>query len=192
VSTAPEPPVQPAAGPARPARVVLALGSNLGDRMANLQSAVDALSGPPGLEFLAVSPVYETAPVCGPSQPDFLNAVLVASTLLPPRAVLNRCQGAEAARHRDRVVTWGPRTLDVDVIAYDDVISDDPVLTLPHPRAHERAFVLAPWHDVDPGAQLPGRGKVADLLGAVTSATSAAGAEPAAVRRVPGILRRPS
>src|ERR1039457_6775953 len=104
--------------------VVLGLGSNLGDRLHNLQGALDALFDAAGLVFVAVSPVYETAPVGGPAQPDYLNAVLVASTLLPPRAVLNRCQGAEAARHRDRVVTWGPRTLDVDVIAYDDVISD--------------------------------------------------------------------
>jgi len=178
-----------------PARVVLALGSNLGDRMANLQGAVDALFGAPGLEFLAASPVYETAPVGGPGQPDFLNAVLLASTLRPARAVLDRCQAAEAAFHRTRGVTWGPRTLDVDVIAYDDVVSDDPVLTLPHPRAHERAFVLAPWHDVDPDARIPGRGRIADLLAAMAPAAAAgtSGTGPgAAVRRAPDALRRPS
>ena len=145
--------------------VVLALGSNLGDRLANLQAAVDALA--PGLEEVAVSPVYETAPVGGPPQPDYLNAVLVAVTSLPPQAVLDRSRAAEAALGRARGPRWGPRTLDVDVIAYGNQISSDPELTLPHPRAHERAFVLAPWHDVDPDAVIPGRGRVAELLAAL-------------------------
>jgi 2-amino-4-hydroxy-6-hydroxymethyldihydropteridine diphosphokinase len=145
--------------------VVLALGSNLGDRLANLQAAVDALA--PGLEEVAVSPVYETAPVGGPPQPDYLNAVLVAATSLPPRAVLERGRAAETALGRVRGPRWGPRTLDVDVIAYGNEVSSDPELTLPHPRAHERAFVLAPWHDVDPGAVIPGRGPVAGLLAAL-------------------------
>ena len=147
--------------------VVLALGSNLGDRLANLQGAVDALCSGPGLDDVAVSPVYETAPVGGPAQPDYLNAVLVAATSLPPRAVLDRGRAAEAALGRVRGPRWGPRTLDVDVIAYGDEISDDPELTLPHPRAHERAFVLAPWHDLDPGAVIPGRGRIAGLLAAL-------------------------
>jgi 2-amino-4-hydroxy-6-hydroxymethyldihydropteridine diphosphokinase len=153
--------------PAAEARVVLALGSNLGDRLANLQAGVDALCAGPGLDDVAVSPVYETDPVGGPAQPDYLNAVLVARTPLPPRAVLSLGQAAEAAVGRVRSQRWGPRTLDVDVIVYGDQASADPELTLPHPRAHERAFVLAPWHDVDPGAVLPGRGQVADLLAAV-------------------------
>jgi 2-amino-4-hydroxy-6-hydroxymethyldihydropteridine diphosphokinase len=147
--------------------VVLALGSNLGDRLANLQAAADALGAGPGLDDVAVSPVYQTAPVGGPPQPDYLNAVLVAATSLPPRAVLDRGQAAEAALGRVRGLRWGPRTLDVDVIVYGDEISSDPELTLPHPRAHERAFVLAPWHDLDPGAVIPGRGPVADLLAAL-------------------------
>ena len=147
--------------------VVLALGSNLGDRLANLQAAVDALAAGPGLDQVAVSPVYETAPVGGPPQPDYLNAVLVAVTSLPPQAVLDRSRAAEAALGRARGPRWGPRTLDVDVIAYGNQISSDPELTLPHPRAHERAFVLAPWHDVDPGAVIPGQGPVADLLAAL-------------------------
>jgi 2-amino-4-hydroxy-6-hydroxymethyldihydropteridine diphosphokinase len=183
VTAAADPPAVPTA---RPARVVLAIGSNLGDRMANLQGAVDALFGPPGLGFLAVSPVYETVPVGGPGQPDFLNAILLGDALLPAREILDRGLAAEAARHRVRGVTWGPRTLDVDIIAYGDVVSDDPVLTLPHPRAHERAFVLAPWHDVDPDARIPGRGRVADLLAA------AGGAASQGVRRLPGVLRPPS
>jgi 2-amino-4-hydroxy-6-hydroxymethyldihydropteridine diphosphokinase len=149
---------------------VLALGSNLGDRLANLQRGAELLSGGPGLEDVAVSPVYETAPVGGPDQPDYLNAVLVATTSLSARAVLDRALAAEQALHRVRGTRWGPRTLDVDVIVYDDVVSADPELTLPHPRAHERAFVLAPWHDVDPGAVIPGKGPVADLLAAAGTA----------------------
>jgi len=153
------------------AAVVLALGSNLGDRLANLQGGVDALCAEPGLDDVAVSPVYETAPAGGPAQPDYLNAVLVALTSLPPRAVLGRGQAAEAALHRVRGTRWGPRTLDVDVIVYGDEISAGPELILPHPRAHERAFVLAPWHDLDPDASIPGRGAVAGLLAATGTAT---------------------
>jgi 2-amino-4-hydroxy-6-hydroxymethyldihydropteridine diphosphokinase len=145
---------------------VVALGSNLGDRLANLQRGVDLLTAEPGLCDVVVSPVYETAPVGGPSQPDYLNAVLVAVTSLPPRAVLARGLAAEQALHRVRRERCGPRTLDVDVIVYGDLVSADPDLMLPHPRAHERAFVLAPWHDVDPAAVIPGRGPVADLLAA--------------------------
>jgi 2-amino-4-hydroxy-6-hydroxymethyldihydropteridine diphosphokinase len=173
--------------PDPPARAVLALGSNLGDRMANLQGAVDAVAGAAGITFLAVSPVYQTAPVGGPDQPDFLNAVLLVTAARPARALLDLAQAAEAACHRVRGVRWGPRTLDVDVIAYGDTVSDDPVLTLPHPRAHQRAFVLVPWHDVEPGAVLPGHGPVASLLAAVT----AAGGQ-APPRRAPGRLRRPA
>jgi 2-amino-4-hydroxy-6-hydroxymethyldihydropteridine diphosphokinase len=148
------------------AAVVLALGSNLGDRLANLQGGVDALCAGPGLEDVAVSPVYQTAAVGGPAQPDYLNAVLTASTSLPARAVLDRGRAAEAALRRVRGERWGPRTLDVDVIVYGNEVSGDPELTLPHPRAHERAFVLAPWHDLDPDAAIPGRGRIADLLAA--------------------------
>jgi 2-amino-4-hydroxy-6-hydroxymethyldihydropteridine diphosphokinase len=150
--------------------VVLALGSNLGDRLANLQAGVDVLCTGPGLDDVAVSPVYETDPVGGPAQPDYLNAVLVARTSLLPQAVLGLGQAAEAALDRVRSERWGPRTLDVDVIVYGDQANADPDLTLPHPRAHERAFVLAPWHDVDPGAVIPGQGQVADLLAAVGTA----------------------
>lgn len=164
--------------------VVLALGSNLGDRLASLQGGVDALCARPGLSGVQVSPVYETAPVGGPAQPEYLNAVLVAATTLSARAVLDRCQEAENALGRVRTERWGPRRIDVDVIVFGTEVSDDPELTLPHPRAHERAFVLAPWHDVDPGAVIPGRGRVADLLAAVGTAD---------VRLCPdATLRRPS
>jgi 2-amino-4-hydroxy-6-hydroxymethyldihydropteridine diphosphokinase len=147
--------------------VVLALGSNLGDRMANLRLGVEVLDGD-GITATAVSGVFETAPVGGPEQDNYLNAVLLATSALPARQVLARCAAAESAAGRVRTVRWGPRTLDVDIITCDDETSAEPDLTLPHPRAHERAFVLAPWLDVEPTAVLPGRGRVADLL-AVTS-----------------------
>ncbi len=164
-------------------RAVLALGSNLGDRLGYLQGAVDALAGDPGLAAVAVSPVYETAPVGGPPQPDYLNAVLLADSGLPAAGLLARCQAAEAAAQRVRGQVWGPRTLDVDVIVYGDLVSDDPGLILPHPRAHERAFVLAPWHDVDPDAVLPRWGPVAGLLAAIGRSGTARRAE--AVLRLP-------
>jgi 2-amino-4-hydroxy-6-hydroxymethyldihydropteridine diphosphokinase len=144
--------------------VVLALGSNLGDRQDILQGAVDAIVGLPGVRVTAVSPVYETAPVGGPAQPDYLNAVLLADSALPSRELLDRLHEIEAAFDRVRAVRWGPRTLDIDIIVVDGERSDDPQLTLPHPRAHERAFVLAPWRDVDPDAALPGHGRVAEVL----------------------------
>ena len=147
--------------------VVIALGSNLGDRLGHLQGAVDALAGTPGLTVAAASPVYQTAPVGGPAQPDYYNAVLTARTVLPPRMLLARCQQLETASGRVRAETWGPRTLDLDIIVYGDLVTDDPELTLPHPRAGERAFVLAPWHAIDPDALIPGCGSVADLLAAV-------------------------
>ena len=144
--------------------VVLALGSNLGDRQDILQGAVDAIAGLPGTRVTAVSPVYETVPVGGPAQPDYLNAVVLADVAAPARELLDRLHEIEAAFDRVRVVRWGPRTLDLDVIDFGGERSDNPELTLPHPRAHERAFVLAPWRDVDPDAALPGHGPVAGLL----------------------------
>lgn len=145
-------------------QVVLALGSNLGDRLAHLQAGVDALAAEPGMVLTAVSAVFQTSPVGGPEQPDYLNAVLLAVSALPAISVLRLCLATERARDRVRTVAWGPRTLDVDVIACGDELSDDPELTLPHPRARYRAFVLAPWLDVDPDARLPGVGPVARLL----------------------------
>ncbi|MFF0555427.1 2-amino-4-hydroxy-6-hydroxymethyldihydropteridine diphosphokinase [Streptomyces sp. NPDC004266] len=149
-----------------PRWAVLALGANLGNRLETLQGAVDALGDTPGLRVKAVSPVYETAPwgVEPGTQPSYLNAVALVKTTLPPSSLLERAHAVEEAFHRIREERWGARTIDVDIITYADVVSEDPVLTLPHPRAHQRAFVLAPWHDVDPDAQLPGHGPVADLL----------------------------
>lgn len=153
-----------------PKRAVVSLGANLGNRLETLQGAVDALEDTPGIRVKAVSPVYETEPwgVEPGSQPSYFNAVAVLKTTLTPSSLLERAQAVEEAFHRVRDERWGPRTLDVDIVAYADLHSDDPRLTLPHPRAHERAFVLAPWLDIDPAAELPGRGPVADLLDAVT------------------------
>jgi 2-amino-4-hydroxy-6-hydroxymethyldihydropteridine diphosphokinase len=158
---------------------VLSVGSNLGDRLGTLQGCVHAIAGLPGTDVLACSPVYETAPVGGPAQPDYLNAVLIIGTGLPPRDLLAATARIEAGFGRERKERFGPRTLDIDIISYDQEISDDPVLTLPHPRAHERAFVLAPWRDLDPGAVLPGRGPIADML---------AGLDQRGVRRRPGVV----
>jgi 2-amino-4-hydroxy-6-hydroxymethyldihydropteridine diphosphokinase len=159
------------------ARAVLSVGSNLGDRLGTLQGCVQAIARLPDTDVLAISPVYETAPVDGPAQPDYLNAVLVIRTGLPPGDLLQAAQHIEAAFGRVRAGRFGPRTLDIDIIDYAGQVSGDPALTLPHPRAHERAFVLAPWHDIDPGAELPGRGTVTGLL---------AGLDRGGVRQVPG------
>jgi 2-amino-4-hydroxy-6-hydroxymethyldihydropteridine diphosphokinase len=148
-------------------RVVLALGSNLGNRLETLQGAIDEIADTPGVTLTGVSPVYETAPVGGPEQGSYFNAVVEVRTLLTPDLVLERCNSVEEAFQRVREERWGPRTLDVDVITFENVVQDDPRLTLPHPRAHERAFVLAPWLDIDPEAQVPGHGRVADLLAQV-------------------------
>ncbi|MFD4554260.1 2-amino-4-hydroxy-6-hydroxymethyldihydropteridine diphosphokinase [Streptomyces sp. NPDC058469] len=153
-----------------PKRAVISIGANLGNRLETLQGAIDALEDTPGVRIKAVSPVYETEPwgVEPGSQPSYFNAVVVLKTTLPPSSLLERAHAVEEAFHRVREERWGARTIDVDIVAYADVVSDDPVLTLPHPRAHERAFVLAPWHDVEPEAQLAGRGPVADLLDVIT------------------------
>ena len=131
-------------------RAYLALGSNLGDRLAHLQSAVDALSAAADVDVVAVSRVYETAPVGGPAQDAYLNAVVAIDTEIDPHALLDLAQGIERQAQRVRAERWGPRTLDVDVLLFDDVRLDDPDLTVPHPRMWERGFVLAPLRDVAP------------------------------------------
>ena len=141
-------------------RAVLSIGSNLGDRLAFLQSVVDGLR-----EFVvAVSPVYETAAWGVEDQPDFLNAiVIVSSDDVDEWGWLRRGQALENAAGRVREKRWGPRTLDVDVVSVDGVTSDHPELLLPHPGAFERATVLVPWLDVEPDAVLAGHGPVAGL-----------------------------
>ncbi len=147
-------------------RAVLALGSNLGDRLSNLQGAVDTLGETPDLFLVAGSPVYESSPVDSPVQDadDFLNAVLLVDTTLPADVLLERCLAVEDAYSRERGERNAPRTLDIDLIVLGDKVLDEPELSVPHPRAHERAFVLQPWYDVDPGGQLPGHGPIRDLL----------------------------
>ncbi len=141
-------------------RAVLSVGSNIGDRMGHLQGALDALAE--RVDVIAISGIFETSPVGGPEQDDFLNAVIIVETTLAPHELLELCQQVEADRDRVREVRWGPRTLDVDIIVMDGTVLDDSVLTLPHPRAHERAFVCVPWLDVDADAALP-QGRIADL-----------------------------
>ncbi len=142
--------------PERPVPAVIALGANLGDRQATLQAALTGLSSFEGIRLREVSPVVETAAVGGPPQPDYLNAVLLLETTLSPLELLAACQQVEAEQGRQRVVRWGPRTLDLDLIAYAALRVGSPQLVLPHPRAAERAFVLDPWLSVDPGAVLRG------------------------------------
>ena len=157
--------------PARPVVAVVALGANLGDRLETLQSALDALAGFEGVRLCAVSPVVETAAVGGPPQPDYLNAVVLLETALSPFGLLAVCQQVEDEHGRTRTVRWGPRTLDLDVIRYAELVCDSPQLQLPHPRAAVRAFVLDPWLAVDPAATLPstdGEVAVADLLAAAS------------------------
>lgn len=134
--------------------VVLSLGSNLGDRLAHLSAAVAALMP------YAVSSVWETAPVGGVEQDDYLNLVVLCD--LRTEAAWDRAVAAETAAARSRLVRWGPRTLDVDVVLGPPPLPEH--LVVPHPRAHERAFVLAPWLELDPDAILPGHGPVSALL----------------------------
>ncbi|MEJ2856770.1 MULTISPECIES: 2-amino-4-hydroxy-6-hydroxymethyldihydropteridine diphosphokinase [unclassified Saccharothrix] len=141
-------------------RAVLSIGSNMGDRLGYLRSSVEGFAS----ELVAVSPVYETAPWGVTDQDDFLNAVLIVSGSFGAWDLLRRGQALENASGRVRSLRWGPRTLDVDVVTVDDVVSEDPELLLPHPGAHERATVLVPWLDIDPDAVLPGHGRVVDLV----------------------------
>lgn len=157
-------------GEMRPIRqAVLSLGSNLGERFATLQGAVDALLDTPEVKVVSVSSVYETRPVDAPAESrNFLNAVLLIDTTLSVHTLLDRCLAVEDAFGRDRDETpHAPRTLDVDLVVVGDRVVADEELSLPHPHAHERAFVLLPWLDVDPDGYIPGVGHVADLIESV-------------------------
>jgi len=142
--------------------VVFSLGSNEADSPALLQAAVDRLAETPNLRIVAVSPVYRTAPVDAPPQPDFLNLVVLAESTLEPLTLLERVQAIEDAYGRVRDIPHGPRTLDIDLVKVGDRTSDTDRLRLPHPRAATRAFVLVPWLDIDPDAELP-QGRIAGL-----------------------------
>jgi 2-amino-4-hydroxy-6-hydroxymethyldihydropteridine diphosphokinase len=154
-------------------RCVIAIGSNLGERLNNLQGAVNSLADTPEVWVTAVSPVYETAPVDAPEgSRDFLNAVVLADTTLSARTLLERALAVEDAYGRERTTErQAPRTLDVDLIVVGDRRANDADLVLPHPKAHERAFVLAPWNDVEPDAELVDQGPVAELLAKATDQT---------------------
>jgi 2-amino-4-hydroxy-6-hydroxymethyldihydropteridine diphosphokinase len=148
-------------------RAVLSIGSNLGDRQLNLQGAIDSLADTPEVWVTGVSPVYETQPVDSPEDAkDYLNAVVLLDTTLSARTLLDRALAIESAygREREDGAHNAPRTLDVDLIVVGDRRASDDDLVLPHPRAAERAFVLAPWCDLEPDAEIPGAGPVAELL----------------------------
>jgi 2-amino-4-hydroxy-6-hydroxymethyldihydropteridine diphosphokinase len=150
-------------------RCVVSMGSNVGNRLQKLQSGLDSLADTPEVWVTEVSPVYETEPVDSPESAEtFLNVVVLVDTTLPAHMLLDRALAIESAFGRQRSdVPNAPRTLDVDLIVVGDRRADDDALTLPHPRAHERAFVLAPWADIEPDAKIPGVGTVAELLEAV-------------------------
>lgn len=153
------------------ADAVVAVGSNLGDRTATFQEAVRALAEADGVEVTAISTPVESVAVRvdgeDPEAPAYLNAVVLVRTTLPPRALLELLHRIEEAHGRERTERWGDRTLDLDLVDYAGMRSNAPDLILPHPRAHERAFVLGPWAEVAPDAVIPGRGRVADLLAAL-------------------------
>lgn len=145
-------------------KVVIALGSNIGDSNSHLHHAIEELGK--SLEIKAVSSFYKTKAVGGPPQDDYLNAVLIAETEIDPLDLLVILQEIELMAGRTRDIHWGPRTLDLDLISYGEMVVEEPHLTLPHPRAFERAFVLEPWLEIDPTGLLVGFGQISDLLAA--------------------------
>lgn len=156
-------------GGMRPIRqAVLSIGSNLGDRSGRLQGAVAALEDTPEVTVVGISSVYETEPVDAPEDSGrFLNAVVLIDTTLTVHTLLDRALAIESAFGRERTTPGAPRTLDVDIIVVGDRIANDDSLVLPHPRAHERGFVLVPWLEIDPEGEIPGHGFVMDLLSGV-------------------------
>ncbi len=149
-----------------PSLVAVAIGSNVGDRAAHVQAALSGLGRIPSTRLLGVSSVVQTAPVGPVPQGPYLNAAALLGTRLPPQQLLNALREIERAegRDRDREVRWGPRTLDLDLILYDDLVIDTPSLTIPHPRMHEREFVLAPLAEIMPDAPVPTLGRTVHQL----------------------------
>ena len=143
-------------------KAVIALGSNLGDRELNIDSAVAEIAKI--IEVTHLSTNHETDPVGGPDQPKYLNAVLIAESLLTPEELLKALLAIESRLGRVREIHWGPRTIDLDLIIVDNEKIHSPDLVLPHPRAHERRFVLEPWAEIDPDAVLPGHGRIEEIL----------------------------
>ncbi len=147
-------------------RAYVALGSNLGDREATLLAAVDALAAEPGIDVVGVSRFFDTEPVGYVDQPRFLNGAAALETTLTARELLALLLAVERrfGRSRDGVPAQGPRTLDLDLLLYGEAEIDEPGLSVPHPRLHERRFVLEPLADLDPGLEVPGRGRVEEIL----------------------------
>ena len=143
-------------------KAVVSLGANIGDPKANLDLAVALLRE--ASEVIAVSSYLQTKPVGGPEQPDYLNAVAIVESELPAKDLLAVLNGIETAMGRTREIHWGPRVIDLDLIQYGGLLVSDEKLTLPHPRAHERRFVLAPWFEIEPEAILLTHGRISDLL----------------------------
>ena len=143
-------------------KAVIALGSNIGNPKENLVLALALLKE--ATDVKKVSSYYITKPVGYEEQPDFVNAVCIIETELPAMELLNMLHGIEKAMGRERTIKWGPRTLDLDIIQYGSLLSKSEELTLPHPRAHERKFVLEPWHEIEPDAILLTHGKIEELL----------------------------
>ena len=143
-------------------KAVISLGANVGDPKANLDLAVALLRE--ATNVIAVSSYLQTKPVGGPEQPDYLNAVAIVESDLPAKDLLALLNGIETAMGRTREIHWGPRVIDLDLIQYGGLLVQDEKLTLPHPRAHERRFVLAPWFEIEPEAILLTHGRISDLL----------------------------
>jgi 2-amino-4-hydroxy-6-hydroxymethyldihydropteridine diphosphokinase len=143
-------------------KAVISLGANIGDAKANLDLAVGLLRE--ATEVITVSSYLQTKPVGGPEQPDYLNAVAIVESDLPAKDLLAVLNGIETAMGRTREIHWGPRVIDLDLIQYGGLLVSDEKLTLPHPRAHERRFVLAPWFEIEPEAILLTHGRISDLL----------------------------
>ena len=143
-------------------KAVIALGANIGQPEEQMDLAIALLRE--SLEVIAVSSYYTTAPVGGPEQPDYLNAVALAESELPASDLLALLHGIEKVLGRERIEHWGPRTIDLDLIQYGSILSYAGELLLPHPRAHERRFVLEPWFELEPDALLLTHGKISDLL----------------------------
>ena len=146
-------------------KAVIALGANLGDPQENIDLAVALLREATDIQSL--SSMYRTRPVGGPEQPDYINAVALAESDLPAADFLSMLHGIETALGRQRNEHWGPRTIDLDLIQYGSILSYSDELTLPHPRAHERRFVLEPWHEIDPDGILLTHGRIDALLRAL-------------------------
>ncbi|WP_430418011.1 2-amino-4-hydroxy-6-hydroxymethyldihydropteridine diphosphokinase [Methylibium petroleiphilum] len=151
-------------------RAYVGLGANLGDARLTLQVALDALAALPDTRLVAVSSLYRSAPIDS-SGPDYLNAVAALDTALEPHALLSALQAIEQVHGRERPYRNAPRTLDLDLLLHGDARLDTPTLTLPHPRLHQRAFVLLPLAEIAPALALPGRGAVADWLPGVADQT---------------------